>query len=486
MPKVNLSRLILYAVLLCFLTITAICVVEAITWINKPFPGFLYNERLAVAPIGQYHWTGTNAGLKYPDKILKVNGEQIHSIKDLEKAVKNTRIGEPVNYTIRREEQIFTAPVPTMLFTWTDLLMTFGSLFAAGIAYMFISVVVFVMKPNTKVSWIFLFIGFFLGLWSITIFDMQATHFGFIRFYLMATAVIPGLALHFFLYFPEPRPFILKHPRLQVVPYLVSVVILVPMLIIYPNDGFQIFYSLALIYIFISTSYLLYPAAVGYFKSNSALARQRAKVILIGAALAFPIPVFANLSQQLMGSFLGIRVQTNFLALILILFPAAVAYAIAKHNLFDVDVYIKRAVGYVIMTAIIVCAYLGISIPLNIIAGHYEIAQSQAFPILFTLGVILVFNPLYTRVQAFVDRIFFRKEYDYGAIVDKISGAITSEIKLGEILKRLVATFIDEMFIDTSSVMLLNSAGTGYQVYMADGEKKKDVEKWQRAVSKNN
>ncbi len=63
------------------------------------------------------------------------------------------------------------------------------------------------------------------------------------------------------------------------------------------------------------------------------------------------------------------------------------------------------------------------------------------------------------------------KEYDYGEIVDKISGAITSEINLGEILKRLVATFVDEMFIDTSSVMLLDSAGTEYQVYMADGEK---------------
>ena len=233
LPRVNFSRVILFAVLLCFLSITTICVIEALTWVNKPFPGFLYNERLAVAPIGQYHWTGTQAGLKYPDKILKADGEQIHSIKDLEKVVKDARIGEPINYTIKREEQIFNTPVPTMLFTWSDLLMTFGSLFAAGIAYMFISVVVFVMKPNIKVSWIFLFIGFFLGLWSITIFDMQATHFGFIRFYLMATAVIPGLALHFFLYFPEPGPFILKYPRLQIVPYSVSLVIFAPMLIIY-------------------------------------------------------------------------------------------------------------------------------------------------------------------------------------------------------------------------------------------------------------
>jgi hypothetical protein len=37
-------------------------------------------------------------------------------------------------------------------------------------------------------------------------------------------------------------------------------------------------------------------------------------------------------------------------------------------------------------------------------------------------------------------------------------------------------TFADDMFIDTSSVMLLSSARTEYQVYLADGERKKEVE----------
>jgi sigma-B regulation protein RsbU (phosphoserine phosphatase) len=75
-----------------------------------------------------------------------------------------------------------------------------------------------------------------------------------------------------------------------------------------------------------------------------------------------------------------------------------------------------------------------------------------------------------------VDRVFFRKEYDYGEIIDKIGGAITSLLDLGEILKRLVGTFMEDMFINTSSVMLLNPARTEYQVYLADGEGKRDVE----------
>jgi serine phosphatase RsbU (regulator of sigma subunit) len=108
--------------------------------------------------------------------------------------------------------------------------------------------------------------------------------------------------------------------------------------------------------------------------------------------------------------------------------------------------------------------------------GQYQIAQSRAFPILFTLVVILVFNPLRDRIQALVDRVFFRKEYDYGKIVDKIGDAMTSLLDLGQILKKLTGTFIEDMFIDNSAFMLLNPTTAEYQVYLAEGENKQDIE----------
>ena len=42
------------------------------------------------------------------------------------------------------------------------------------------------------------------------------------------------------------------------------------------------------------------------------------------------------------------------------------------------------------MTTIIIGAYALISIPLNIALGHYEVARSRAYPVIFTLAVILV------------------------------------------------------------------------------------------------
>ena len=209
------------------------------------------------------------------------------------------------------------------------------------------------------------------------------------------------------------------------------------------------------------------------FRASSNIVKQRAKMILFGVTLAF----FPTLTVFLVVHFTKISFPWNFMIFFVLCFPALMAYSIIRHNLFEADTIIRRTVGYVVVTAIVVGAYVLVSISFNVLLGQYQIAQSKAFPILFTIVIILIFNPLRNRIQSLVDRIFFRKEYDYGEIIDKISNAITSLLDLGQILKQLVRTFMEDMFINTSSVMLLNPAKTEYQVYLADGERKNEVEK---------
>ena len=472
----RIGKFVFWGILAAFIIVSSICTFNAFQWAGKHFPGFLLNARMMAAPVGQYHWTGTRAGLKYPDKIISANGSEVRNIKELEKIISKSLVGVPIIYEVERGGTRTTISVPTMWFTWLDLAMTFGATFFAAMAYMLIGTAVFIMKPGKTVSWTFLIACFALGIWTITIFDVQSTHFGFIRLYILANAIYPAAFLHFSFFFPEPRKLILKRPGLQVVPYIVALAIVIPLEILYPHGPFQIFYALNQVYLIVGALSVLYPIIAVFFKRVSALARQRAKVVLFGAAIALPTTAILYFSQLFYGSFFGIRVQTNFLMLPLIAFPASIGYAIARHNLFDVDVYIKRAVGYVIMTAIIIGAYAVISIPLNMALRQYEVAQSRAFPILFTLLVILVFNPLYQRIQSLVDRIFFRKEYNYSEIVDKVGGAMTSMLELPQILKRLVTAFTEDLFIDTTSVMLLTPEGQAYRVSMADGESRSKVE----------
>ena len=78
----NLSTLLFIGVLLSYLTFSTISIIGAIKWIKMPFPGFLMHKSMSLASTGQYHWTGTQAGIKYPDKILKANGISVNSPKN--------------------------------------------------------------------------------------------------------------------------------------------------------------------------------------------------------------------------------------------------------------------------------------------------------------------------------------------------------------------------------------------------------------------
>src|SRR5262245_22863324 len=121
-----LSRTVFCGLVLTVLVISAICLTNAIAWVDKPFAGFLFNERMVLGGVGQYHWTGTQAGLQTLDKILKANNEVVSSAKDLEATIQTTRLGDPIKYSIGRGGQVIEVTIPTMRFSWTDLLMTFG------------------------------------------------------------------------------------------------------------------------------------------------------------------------------------------------------------------------------------------------------------------------------------------------------------------------------------------------------------------------
>jgi len=207
------------------------------------------------------------------------------------------------------------------------------------------------------------------------------------------------------------------------------------------------------------------------FRATTTLDRLRARMILFGATLGFLPPTLILLVSHL----LKVSPNWNVTPFFVIFFPAAVAYSIIRHNLFDADTVIKYTVGYVMASGIVVGAYLVTSLALNVYMEQYQIGQSRAFPIIFMLGVILVFNPLRNWIQSLVDRLFFRKEYDYGAIVDKMSGALTSLLDMKEIIKHLLDTFANDLFVNTSSVMMLTPDGTGYSVSLAEGVMKEDL-----------
>jgi class 3 adenylate cyclase len=470
------GRVIFFAMILSALAVGAICFRNALQWVDKPFPGFLLNQRMVVGLIGHYYWTGTEAGLKNPDKIIKINDQVVSSTKDLEKIIQSTKIGYPVRYSVERDGQIFEVTIPTMRFTWKDLLMTFGIISFLAFLYLIIGGVVFILKPDTIVSWVFLLGCFLQGISSFVSFDLESTHFGFVRAYLFDEAFLPAVVLHLSLLFPEKSILVKRYPYAQLIPYIISTILFIPLELYYPQPSFIPVYKVVLLYVVISVIALIVSILQAYIRKSSALSRQRAKVVLLGAAFAFPFPVIVPFITFMGISLKEIPLLTNFTSIPILIFPASIAYAIAKHNLFDVDVYVKRAVGYGIMVALIVMLEFSTHILSEKVLSHIfgEYAE-KVFPILFVLLIVLTFNPVYHKVREFVDKLFFRKKFDYKDTILFVSNALTSVLNLDEIVKRIIYTVRKVMFIDTAGVILLEPQKKCCQMFFI-GDKPDNIE----------
>lgn len=321
---------------------------------------------------------------------------------------------------------------------------------------------------------VFLLACFFLSIFTITSFDLVSTHSGFIRVYFFVETFFPTAFIHFSFVFPEKRKLIKKYPYLLLIPYVISILLIIPIELFYPGPLFVSIYKWVSLYTIASAVILISSILQAYLKKSSILTRQRARVVLFGAGLAFPVPALVTGLPPIGVNLGGMKIPDSITAIPLLIFPASIAYAIAKHNLFDVDVYIKRAVGYGIMTAVVGIAYFSTEVAVRtlILQPLFGDYSEKVYPLLFALLVVFFFNPINRRVQDSVDKLFFRKKFDYKETITKVSDALTSVLDLSEVINKIIRTVRKEMFIDKAGVLLLDPQKKECQrLFIGDGIK---------------
>ena len=112
--------------------------------------------------------------------------------------------------------------------------------------------------------------------------------------------------------------------------------------------------------------------------------------------------------------------------------PVAVGIAVLRYRLYDIDVIINRTLVYGSLTVMLALIYLGgvttTQAVFRTLAGQEE--QAQMIIVASTLIIAALFNPLRRRIQAFIDRRFYRRKYDARKTLEAFSSKLRDETDL--------------------------------------------------------
>jgi hypothetical protein len=107
----------------------------------------------------------------------------------------------------------------------------------------------------------------------------------------------------------------------------------------------------------------------------------------------------------------------------------AIATAVLKYRLYEIDRIISRTLAYAIVTGLLVAVYAGLVLLITeVFKFHSTVAVAAA-----TLAAAALFNPLRRRVQQLVDRRFNRARYDADQTIAAFAASLKDTVDLDSV-----------------------------------------------------
>lgn len=444
------------SLILISLVLSLIGLFASISMIGQNFEGFRIEPTLTVSAQNESYWEGPQAGIKTYDRILRINGKDILTPQDFKETIRNAEVGEKLEYTVQSKgsDTTHTLTIPVSTFSAMDFVRSFLLITIIGFLHIIVGAVAYLIRPSNPAARAHLFMTLAIGCTS----TFGALYDGTMlipRPWLFAATFTGGACIHLGLYFPQKKKIVQKYAWMIWVPYGISLLLtLVGQYAFRPLGylGYQaagieqlfdlhfMLYELSLLWSLLVGIPVLFVLIIhSLIKAESQIIKNQAKVALLGALVAYgPMIVL----WMVLGQVFGIAMPAALASicwLLFVVFPLAIAYAIIKHKMFDIDFIIKQSMTYSALVALLGSLYVVVAAALQQMLTPIMPSNSEITSYMITTAVIIsLFEPLKVNIRSFIDRKFFRTKYDFRLALSEFIDVARSTIEVDELIPKLV------------------------------------------------
>jgi two-component system NtrC family sensor kinase len=408
------------------------------------------------------------AGIRPGDLLVSLNGREVGNLGEYFRFIDNLGVNATTNYRVSSGSEVRDL---TLTLAGRGMIST-RDLPRTLLAFLYLTIGLFVAvkgghQPRAYHFYLICIAAFVVYLYSYT---PRLSAFDWIVYGLSVAAflLLPTLFVHFCMRFPKELADGVSRAPLVYVPMIGLGLLhvlwmtghLAPLSLPRTARTLQLLDRIHLIYFvlgfLIGGSVLLYRR----IQARDLTTRQQMKWVSYGT-LAGVIPFsLIYVIPELLGFRANLLMYSSQLFLGLI--PLSFAYAIIRYRLLDVEVIVRRGAAYFLASSLLLVVYLLLVLGLG--EGIKWVAPEADFLVIAiaALTIALLFAPLRARIQARLDRFFYKDQFDERASLMDFARTLSTEISLSRLSRSILERVTRTFKLDTAVLFFADAAHPGF------------------------
>ncbi len=388
---------------------------------------------------------GEMAGIQDGDVILGIDHFLVKKPSEAASILIKLQPGLRVPYLIERGGKILTLTLTPNIYRTGDNRL----LYRAIVGFVFIFVGLYTVLKGTNLPSARLFYLMSACFLLVLTCSFHGSPYYWIDLIIQNVAswgltLLGPLFLHFFLIFPIKKRFLESYSALLPVFYLIPLLqhllftlsqyfVAIPFPVAsMGTSGFIIFGVHIELWVLVGVYMIAGVCALvhSFMHSSDPLRQRQIKMLVWGTLIGLiPFMTFSVIGAGIFGE----AELFSIGVLPLMAIPLSFAYSIIRYRLLDIQIIIKRSILYSTMTGLFIGVYMVI---VNVVGGWVEQVSpfgGSIFGILFVLLIAISFEPTRSRLQTFINRLFYKSDYQRQATLSKLTETLRTFMKMEEL-----------------------------------------------------